>query len=40
MEYPQKRQVAPPPPFLPLSGEATSRLASLESCRRVYLALY
>jgi hypothetical protein len=24
------RQADPPPPFLPLSGEATNRLASLE----------
>lgn len=28
--WPEKQQKGPPPPFLPLSGEATDRLASLE----------
>ena len=30
MERPEKQQEGPPPPILPLSGEATDWLASLE----------
>ena len=34
MERPEKQQEGPPPPFLPLSGEATDWLASLEILRQ------
>ena len=32
--WPEKHQKGPPPPFLPLSGEATDWLASLEILRQ------
>ncbi len=33
----EKQQIAPPPPILPLTGEATNWLASLDG-RRAHLA--
>ena len=37
MERPKKQQRDPPPPFLPLSGEATGWLASLETLVQCWL---
>ena len=35
MERPEKQQEGPPPPYLPLSGEATDWLAALEIIRHL-----